>query len=83
MLLYLQLLFNLQSIKQIQKETEINIVVQVNGKVRDQIKVPANIGEREAGDAALESEKVKKYIPSIDHIRKIIFVPGRLINFVV
>jgi leucyl-tRNA synthetase len=65
------------------REDEITLIIQVNGKVRDELKVPSEIGEREARDAALASEKIKKYIPITDHIRKIIFVPGRLINFVI
>ncbi|MFA6285342.1 MAG: leucine--tRNA ligase [Parcubacteria group bacterium] len=64
-------------------EKEMVIVVQVNGKVRDQISVSVDAGEREVKETALEQEKIKKYIPNIDNIRKIIFVPGRLINFVV
>lgn len=64
-------------------EKEANIVVQVNGKVRDQITVPADAKENDIKRLAFESEKIKKYIPNVDNIRKIIFVPGRLINFVV
>ena len=57
-------------------EKEVNIVVQVNGKVRDQITVSAEAKEEEIKRLAFESEKIKKYIPNIDNIRKIIFVPG-------
>jgi leucyl-tRNA synthetase len=64
-------------------EKELNIVVQVNGKVRDQVTVSADAKENDIKKLAFESEKIKKYIPSVDNIRKIIFVPGRLINFVV
>jgi len=64
-------------------EKEATIVIQVNGKVRDQIAVSLDVKEDEIKKLAFESEKIKKYIPNIDNIRKIIFVPGRLINFVV
>jgi leucyl-tRNA synthetase len=64
-------------------EKEANIVVQVNGKVRDQITVSSDAKENDIKRLAFESEKIKKYIPNVDNIRKIIFVPGRLINFVV
>ena len=64
-------------------EKEANIVIQVNGKVRDQIAVSADASEDDIKKMAFESEKIKKYIPNIDNIRKIVFVPGRLINFVV
>lgn len=65
------------------REEEITLVIQVNGKVRDEVKISAEAGEREAKEAALGSEKIKKYIPNVDNIKKIVFVPGRLINFVV
>ncbi len=61
---------------------EITIVVQVNGKVRDQLKVPAEAGEEEIKALALKSEKVKRHLEGKD-VKKVIFVPGRLINFVV
>ena len=64
-------------------EKSANIVVQVNGKVRDQITVPAEAKEQDIKKLAFASEKIKKYIPNPDNIRKIVFVPGRLINFVV
>jgi leucyl-tRNA synthetase len=64
-------------------EKEATIVVQVNGKVRDQISVSVDAKEDDIKKMAFESEKIKKYIPNVDNIQKIIFVPGRLINFVV
>ncbi len=61
---------------------EITLVVQVNGKVRDKLQVPADIGEEEAKELALRSPKVQG---SIDNrtIERIIYVPGRLVNVVV
>ncbi|MFA6193723.1 MAG: leucine--tRNA ligase [Parcubacteria group bacterium] len=64
-------------------EKEANIVIQVNGKVRHQVTVSLDAKEDDIKRLAFESEKIKKYIPNVDNIRKIIFVPGRLINFVV
>jgi leucyl-tRNA synthetase len=64
------------------KEQEIDLVVQVNGKVRDKIKVPADITEQSAERFAWESEKVSKYLAN-QKVKNIIFVPGRLINFVI
>ena len=64
------------------KEKEITLVIQINGKLRDQIKVPADISEEEAKKLALESERIKKWINGKE-IRKIIFVKGRLVNVVV
>jgi leucyl-tRNA synthetase len=63
-------------------EEEIDLVVQVNGKVRDTIRVKADISEDEAKKVVLESGKVKKWIEGKE-IKKIIFVKGKLINVVV
>ncbi len=64
------------------KDEEINLVVQVNGKVRDTIRISANITEEEAKKVALESEKIKAHLEGKE-IKKIIFVGGKLINIVV
>ena len=68
--------------EELAKDEEIDLVVQVNGKLRDTIKVPAEIQEEEAKEKALSSEKIKKYIGK-NKIKKIIFVSGRLINLVI
>jgi len=67
--------------KELAKEKEIILVVQINGKLRDQIKAPADISEIDAKKLALESEKIKKWIEGKE-IRKVIFVKGRLVNIV-
>ncbi|HFC76854.1 MAG TPA: NUDIX domain-containing protein [Candidatus Moranbacteria bacterium] len=64
------------------QEEEIELVVQVNGKVRDKIKVVADISEDEAKEKALASEKIQKYTNGKE-IKKVIFVKGRLVNVVV
>ncbi len=64
------------------KEEEIELVVQVNGKLRDKIKVSADISEEEAREKSLASEKIQKYTKGKE-IRKVIFVKGKLINIVV
>jgi leucyl-tRNA synthetase len=62
-------------------EELITLVVQVNGKLRDRISVPADIGEEEAKAIALASEAVKKHLGSKPP-RKVILVPGKLVNIV-
>jgi leucyl-tRNA synthetase len=64
------------------KEDEITLVIQVNGKVRDRIPVPAGIAEVDAKAAALASEAVQKHLQG-KVPRKVIVVPGRLVNVVV
>ena len=63
------------------KDEEIELIVQVNGKVRDKIKVAAGISEEEAKELALGSEKIKAYTEGKE-IKKIIFT-GKLLNIVV
>lgn len=64
------------------KKERVTLVVQINGKVRGKIEVEPDITEKEASKRALEQERVKKWIEGKE-IKKTIFVPGRLINFVV
>ena len=64
------------------KEETITLVIQINGRVRDKIEVEAFLSEEEAKKLTLEREKVKKWIEDKE-VKKIIFVPGKLINIVV
>lgn len=64
------------------KLKEIELVIQINGKVRDKLKVPADISEEEAKKLAMESEKVRKWLAGKEP-RQIFFVAGRLVNIVV
>ncbi|MEA1936970.1 MAG: class I tRNA ligase family protein [Patescibacteria group bacterium] len=70
--------YNLELIK----EKEITLVIQINGKLRDQKKVPADISEENAKKLAFESVKIKKWIENKE-IRKVIFVKERLVNIVI
>jgi len=64
------------------KEEEITLIVQVNGKLRDRLTLPANVCDEDAKAAAMDSENVQHYLAGKDP-RKIIYVPGRLVNIVV
>lgn len=64
------------------KPEEVTLVVQVNGKVRDKITIPAEITDEDMKQHAMDSENTKKYIEGKE-IRKIIIVPGKLVNIVV
>jgi leucyl-tRNA synthetase len=61
---------------------EITLVVQVNGKLRDRIEVPADIAEEEAKKLALSSARVRPYVEGRE-LKKCVYVPGRLVNLVV
>ena len=62
-------------------EDEIDLVVQVNGKVRGRVRVPREIERDAALSAALAEPGVAKFVNG--EPAKVIFVPGRLINIVV
>lgn len=64
------------------KEDSIEIPVQVNGKVRDRIVVPADASEEEIKSAALASEQVQKYLEGRQP-QKVIVANKRLVNVVV
>jgi leucyl-tRNA synthetase len=61
---------------------EITLVVQVNGKLRDRIVVPADINQAEAEKAALACPGAAPHLEG-KTIRKVIVVPGQLVNIVV
>ncbi len=60
---------------------EVEIPVQVNGKVRARVKVPAAAGEADHEAAARADERIAALLDG-DEVRKVIVVPGRLVNFV-
>jgi leucyl-tRNA synthetase len=68
--------------EELAKEEEITLVVQVNGKLRDRISVPASIGEADALKTARESERIKVHLEGRTTVREI-YVPGKLVNIVV
>ena len=61
---------------------EIVVVVQVNGKVRTKLTVSKTISEEDVTAMAKADENVKKFTEGRD-IAKLVYVPGRLVNFVV
>jgi leucyl-tRNA synthetase len=63
------------------RDEVITLIVQVNGRVRDRLEVPADIGEEEARERALASDGALQFTAG-HTIRKVIVVPGRLVNIV-
>jgi leucyl-tRNA synthetase len=64
------------------KEDELEIPVQINGKLRSRVTVPTDSGEEYVVEHALADEKIKSAIAG-KQIVKTIFVPGKLLNIVV
>jgi len=63
-------------------EREITLVLQVDGRVRDRITVPAGLSEDESREAALRSERVRAHLDGRRVARPPIVVPDRLVNVV-
>ena len=61
---------------------EIELVVQVNGKLRGRVSVPADADRNEVEDKAMADENVQRFTEG-KSVVKVIVVPGRLVNVVV
>jgi leucyl-tRNA synthetase len=62
-------------------QDEIELMLQVNGKLRGQMRVPAQADKAAIEAAALASEAVQKYLAG-QPPKKVVVVPGRLVNVV-
>jgi leucyl-tRNA synthetase len=63
------------------QDDEVTLVVQVNGKLRDRLTVPAGLPEEEMRRRALASEGAQRFLEGLT-VRKVVVVPGRLVNIV-
>jgi len=59
----------------------INLPVQINGKMRDTIKINENTSQEEVLNAVKQNEKLASYLTG--EIKKVIFVPNKIINIIV
>ena len=64
------------------EEGEYDLIIQINGKMRDKIRVSKKLGRPEIEKLVMVRDAVKKHINSKE-VKKIIYVPDRLINIVV
>ncbi|GAA6113291.1 MAG: leucine--tRNA ligase [Apilactobacillus sp.] len=62
-------------------DDEVQVVVQVNGKVRSHIKVAADASKEATQEVAMNDEKIKESIEG-KTVRKVIVVPGKIVNIV-
>jgi leucyl-tRNA synthetase len=60
----------------------VNIVIQINGKLRNQIMIPTNASQAEIEKIVLADEKIKQFLDK-QTIKKIIIVPRKLVNIVI
>jgi len=64
------------------KEDAVDLAVQVNGKLRGTVRLPADADQPTAEEAARAEENVARYLDE-GEIRRVIYVPNRLLNYVV
>lgn len=64
------------------KDDEVEIVIQINGKVRRSINLPIDSPKDLVEKSSIENPEIKKWLENIE-IKKVIFVPNKLINFVI
>jgi leucyl-tRNA synthetase len=65
----------------LERET-FELVIQVNGRVRDRVEVPSDLAEDELVERAKSSERVRAFLDG-GEVRQAIVVPGKLVNLVV
>ncbi|MCD8181330.1 MAG: leucine--tRNA ligase [Firmicutes bacterium] len=63
-------------------DDEIEIVVQINGKIKDKLMIPAGLDKDGTQEAAMNTDKIKSLIEG-KNVVKVIAVPGKLVNIVV
>ncbi len=68
--------------EEIAKEEEIELVIQINGKLRSKLFIPLSLSDDKIKEMALEERKIKKFVGS-KKIKKVIVVKGKLVNIVI
>jgi leucyl-tRNA synthetase len=61
------------------KEDKVTVILQVNGKIRDRVEVPAQISSADLEKLALANARVKEHLAG-KQVKKVIVVPGKLVN---
>ncbi|MFC3053642.1 leucine--tRNA ligase [Kordiimonas pumila] len=69
------------AIEEFTVDTSVTIAIQINGKVRDTIDIPKDMPKDEVEAVALRTEKVQAMLADLT-VRKVIVVPGRIVNIV-
>ena len=68
--------------EKLMKEERVLLIIQINGKVRDKIEVLSGTNQKEIEKIIIKNPKIKNWIVGHE-IKKIIFVPDKLINIVI
>jgi len=70
-----------EAIEELLVDENIKIAVQINGKLRSELQIAKDTSSKEIEAKALEDEKIKNFTKDSE-IKKIIYVPGKIINIV-
>jgi len=62
-------------------EDEVDIIVQINGKLRDKLRVAIDANEEELKSAALNLPKIQQHLAGKE-VRKVVIVPNKIVNIV-
>ena len=68
--------------RELMKEDVVTIAVQINGKLRGQVEVPAPPSEEQVMETVFASERIQQWVSGKTIVKKI-YVPGKLVNVVV
>jgi len=68
--------------KELVKEEKFIFIIQINGKIRDKVEIEKGISREKVEEIVFSREKTQKWIKDKE-IKKIIFVPDKLINLVI
>ena len=71
-----------EKIEGVDIDQEVQIIIQINGKLRSKINVKSDLEEEGVLKIALRDQKTREYLAESD-ILKTIYVPNKLINFVI
>jgi leucyl-tRNA synthetase len=64
------------------QEDEVELVIQINGKVRNKLMIPTGLGDETIKERALQDPRINGYIDG-KNVKKMIVVKGRLVNIVI
>ncbi len=68
--------------EKLETQEKVFLIVQINGKVRDRIEIAIDMNQKEVEELVLSAPKVKEWVGA-NSVKKIIFIPGKLINIVI
>ena len=63
-------------------EKTVSMPIQVNGKMRGKVDVPADISDQDLRQLILDMDNIKRHIDDVENIKRFIIVPAKIVNIV-